>query len=330
MGAFFNMRGQDLRKLIDPNVGLSQEGWLDKIEDIALDNGDFEPLGPDHTALMIEGNEKLLVTFERIDDVRTQVNQDTPLAWQLSAGTEWSVLTILGSGDTWFRHPAVYQYFDRLIDDGYFDDFEQVVFYGAGAGGYAAAAFSVAAPGSTVLAISPQATMDPERAIWDPRFPKARRMDFTSRYGFAPHMAEAAAKMFVFYDPGEPLDAMHAALFSTDNIVPVRCRYFDGQIELFLRRMEVLPGLIQMAMRGRLSHHLISRGLRERRNYLPYLRRLLGAVDHREGIYLSALLCRSVLDRINAPRFQRRLAQAEKQLQSEGRDLPPKRLEKSA
>lgn len=330
MGAFFRMSGVDLRNLIDPNLGLSINEWLDKIEDIALDNGDFEPLGPDHTAILIEGNEKLLVTFERVEDVRNQVNQDTPLGWQLRHGQGWTVLTILGADQSWFRHRAVYEYFDRLIDDGFFDDYDQILFYGSGAGGYAAAAFSVAAPGATVMAISPQATLAPDLAIWETRFPAGRRMDFNSRFGFAPRMADAAEMVFVFYDPQEHLDAMHAALFNSDNVNRVRCRYFDGQIEMFLRRMEVLPGLVQMAMRGRLSNKIIARALRERRNYLPYLRRLLSAVDAKERTYLTALMCRSVLERINAPRFHRRLSQAEKQLAAEGRSLPRKRLAKSA
>jgi hypothetical protein len=43
------------------------------------------------------------------------------------------------------------------VDDGFFDEFEQVIFYGSGSSGYAAAAFSVAAPGATVIAVQPQA-----------------------------------------------------------------------------------------------------------------------------------------------------------------------------
>jgi hypothetical protein len=50
---------------------------------------------------------------------------------------------------------------------GFFDDFDQVVFYGAGQCGYAAAAFSVATPGATVVAIQPQATLDPRVTEWD-------------------------------------------------------------------------------------------------------------------------------------------------------------------
>lgn len=320
----------DLTSLIDANLGLSTEEWLDRVEDIALENGDFEPLGPDHSAILIEGNENLLVTFELVDSVRDQVNQDVPLGWQLRNGHGWTQLTILATRETWFRHRAVYQYFDRLIDEGFFDDFENVTFYGQGSAGYAAASFSVAAPGATVIALSPQATLDPRIAEWDHRFMSARRTDFTSRYGFAPQMVEAASRAIVLYDPAESDDAMHASLFYSDNVSRIRCRHFDGNIEHFLRRMEVLPGLITLAMRGRLRDKIIYRALRERRNYLPYLRRLLGVVDKMERPYLTGLLCRSVVSRINAPRFHRRLAQVEKSLAAEGRALPPQRLARSA
>ncbi|MEJ6745505.1 MAG: hypothetical protein QNK98_01850 [Yoonia sp.] len=51
-----------------------------------------------------------------------------------------------------------------MIDDGFFEDFYNVLFYGTHGGTYAAAAYSVAAPGCTVLALRPQATLDPRIA----------------------------------------------------------------------------------------------------------------------------------------------------------------------
>ena len=87
----------------------------------------------------------------------------------------WSHLCLLSHGDTWFRDNRVYGYFDRLIDDGFFDEFEQVIFYGAGACGYAAAAFSVAAPGAKRGDARPQATLDPRVAEWDDRYLHMRR-----------------------------------------------------------------------------------------------------------------------------------------------------------
>jgi len=311
-----------LSELIDPTLALPLSDWLDRVEDIALEFGDFEPLGPTHSAALIEDGPNLLVTFENIHDIRAQATTDVPLGWILSQHRGWSQLCMMSNQQSWFRHRAIYEYFDRLVDDGFFDRYERIVFYGAGACGYAAAAFSVAAPGSTLLLTCPQATQDPAAASWDNRFPTARRMDFTSRYGYAPDMAQAAARVFVLYDPDEPYDAMHAALFSGDHVVRIRCRRMGPQIEPFLRRMNLLEGLVLLAMRDRISAPIIYKALRERRSYLPYLRRLLAAVEGRNRPYLTGLLCRSVLTRTNAPRFGRQLAQAELELARAGKSLP--------
>ena len=130
----------------------------------------------------------------------------------------WSHLSIISDGDTSFHDPKVYSYFDRLDDDGIFDDFDHVVFYGAGPCEYAAAAFSVATPGATVVAIQPQATLDPQITEWDDRYVKMRRADFSSRYGYAPDMLDAAEQAYVIYDPCERLDAAHAAMFTRSNV----------------------------------------------------------------------------------------------------------------
>ena len=108
---------------------------------------------------------------------------------------------MVAEGQSWFRDPAVFAYFDRLVDDGFFDEFERVIFYGAGPCGYAAAAYSVAAPGATVVAVQPQATLDPRMTEWDDRFVEMRRTSFTDRYGYAPDMLDAADQAFVLYDP---------------------------------------------------------------------------------------------------------------------------------
>jgi hypothetical protein len=48
----------------------------------------------------------------------------------------------------------------------FFDDFDRVLFYGGGAAGCAAVAFSVAALDALVLVIQPQATLCRRQADW--------------------------------------------------------------------------------------------------------------------------------------------------------------------
>ena len=325
-----SMAEKRITELVDPAQNVPLDQWLSKIDDIAEDRGYFEPLGPDHSAIYIEGAPVLLVTFETIATVRGRADSDVPLGWELASKNNWSQLCLLSHSDTWFRHRAIYQYFDRLVDDGFFEDFEKVVFYGSGSCGYGAAAFSVAAPGSTVIVLQPQATLDPRVTEWETRFDNMRRISFTDRYGYAPDMLDAADRAFVVYDPEIPEDAMHAALYTRQNVTKIRSRHVGGEIEAFMRRTGIIEPLINLAMTDKLTAGDFYKMLRERRNYLPYLRRFLGAVEEEQRPFLTGILCRSVLQRINTPRFRRQFTRAERQLKEEGRQLPSSRKLESA
>ena len=241
-----------------------------------------------------------------------------------------SLLSLIAKGPTWFRDPAVYAYFDRLVDDAFFEDFDRIIFYGAGMCGYAAAAFSVAAPGATVIAVAPQATLDPAVALWDDRFVSLRRTDFTSRYGYAPEMLEAADKAYIVYDPTVELGAMHAALFRGPQVAHIRYRHGGIHIGADLQAMDIWGELFSRAAEGTLSEADFHSALRRRRDHLPYLRNLLNRVHIEDRDWLVALLCRAVLRTHDAPRFRHHLELSEHKLSIEGRQLPPQRKRRSA
>ena len=123
--------------------------------------------------------DKLFVSFESMSGIEALSETRTPIGFDMVGGAGWSSLSLLSHGDTWFRDPRVYAFFDQLQDDGFFDEFETVLFFGAGPCGYAAGAYSVTAPGARVLMLQPQATLDPRVAEWDDRFAEERRRDFT-------------------------------------------------------------------------------------------------------------------------------------------------------
>jgi hypothetical protein len=297
--------------------------WYARMEAVGAEQGRFERIGANHAALFIEQASTLLVTFECADTIRNTRLDQMPLAATLVDEAGWSQLTLIAEGDTWFRDPAVFAFFDRLVDEAFFDDFERVVFYGAGMCGYAAAAYSVAAPGSTVIALCPQATLDPRVTEWDDRFYAYRRLCFSNRYGYAPDMIDAAHRAYVLYDPQIPLDAMHAALFTRSNVVKLRCRHLGATLETNLLNMGVLTELIDAACEGQMSPRVFFQLLRARRRYLPYLRQLLRHVDRSGRPYLAALLCRTAMRRTSRPRFRRRLEELTEELTDQGRVLPP-------
>lgn len=288
--------------------------WLDGLEELGEERGYFQPLGAHHSVVLSDEGTTLLVTFEAAANIRAEDEAGRPLGWRLTEGSDWSSLCLIAHGDSWFRDRAVYGYFDRLVDDGFFEDFDRVVFYGAGMGGYAAAAFSVVAPGATVLTIAPQATLDVARAGWDNRFPKMRRTSFTDRYGYAPDMVENAKQVFIIHDPEIREDAMHTALFSRDNVTPLRCRFMGPELEHALVTMKILPALIKACAAGTLDAAAFARLYRARRRYFPYLRGLLLLLEAAKRPQLVVWLTNSVVKRLKAPRFRKAGARALKAL----------------
>lgn len=308
----------------DASAATDRDGWIAILDRITDDSGYLEALGPQHWAFFHDDGPVMLVTFETVEAIRARPDQ-MPFGWAMARAHGWSHLCMIGEGDTWWRSRRVWGYFDRLVDDAFFEDFDRVCFFGAGRAGYAAAAYSVAAPGATVLAVRPRATMDPAVAGWDPRDRGARRLDFTSRYGFAPDMTEGAGRVFVLADPAEPLDAMHMALFRRPWTTRLPARFSGAEPEAMLGHMGLLMPLVQAAVEGRLSPAVWAGMWRGRRMHAPWLRNVLARLGQGKSRLREAVFCRAVAARVNAPRFRRRLAELTEALEAEGIALPPQR-----
>lgn len=299
---------QDTPNTFDqPMAGLKKSEWLAKLAEIADAHGFYQDLGPRHASSYIDEQDTLLVTFETIQGIQALSDTGQPAGFDLVRALGWSHLCIVSDGDTWFRDDKVFEYFDNLTDDGFFDEFERVIFYGAGPGGYAACAFSVASPGATVVAIQPQATLDPKDASWDDRFPHMRRTDFAGRYGYAPDMLEAADQAFIIYDPRQNLDAMHAALFRRPNVSALHTPFMGGSVQSDLLEMQLLYRILAKAGAGKLTPASFARIMRARRDHAPYLRNLLAELDRAERPVLARALCENVVERMPAPKIKRRL-----------------------
>lgn len=293
-------------------LDLPRRDWLKAVEQIVEEDGYVETLGRRHHAIFVEKGDTLLVTFETLQGIHALSDMGQPLGWDMLRGHGWSNLCLTSHGDTWFRDKAVYGYFDRLIDDGFFDEFETVVFYGAGPCAYAAAAYSVASPGARVLAIQPQATLDPRMTEWDDRFTDMRMQDFTTRYGYAPEMLDAAEQGFVIYDPREKLDAMHAALFTRPNVEKFRMRFMGDALQTDLLEMGTWAPLLQAVATDQLTPQLFAKLYRVRRDYRPYLRNLLDQFESEGRAGLVEALCSNVSNRMRAPRFSKTLRRAQR------------------
>ncbi len=312
------------------STDLSDKEWLKALKRIGETEGYFTELTDAHSAIFVEqSHDVLFVAFETLFGIRSVSDSGMPLAFDICARRGWSHLSLIAETQDWFRDPHIWAYIDRLVDYGFFDDFDRVVFYGAGMCGYAAAAYSVAAPGATVIAVAPQATLDRQLTDWDDRFPSTRRLDFSSRYGYAPHMLEAAEAAYVVYDPDEKEDAMHASLFSGPNVHRFRYRRGrSGAIEADMRSMALISKLADCATDGELTPATFARKLKARKRHVPYLRALLARVLAEDRPKLTRQLCRAVLAEQPIPRFKHHLEAAERLLANGGEARrPPARVE---
>lgn len=310
------------RKLKEAKVNKADTDWHARLEKIADETGYHEPLGTDHEVLFHDDSPVLIVTFETRPQIEADPDEALPRGYKIAREQGWSALSLISSGESWFRDPAVFAYFDRLVDEAFFEDFDRVVFYGAGPCGYAAAAFSVTAPDATVLALAPQATLDPALAGWDDRFPYMRRTSFTDRYGFAPEMLDGVGKAFIFYDPFERLDAMHAALFARPCVSLMPCRHMGANPAAGFVDMDILDELLVEAGAGMLTAERFWQLFRARRKSNRYLFRLLNNLKAARRPLLEALVCRNVGLRLNRPRFRSRYETLADQLAEQGIELP--------
>ena len=164
--------------------------------------------------------------------------------------------------------------FERAVCSTVFNSQSQVLFYGNHQGAYAASAYSVAAPGSRVLAIRPIATQDPEITSWDRRYLNARQEDFKGRFGYAPDMIEAVDKAYIIFDPRNDLDAMHSALLLKDHVIALRTPMLEDNVEKTFVDMGILETIALKAMMGELTRFEFAKLYRKRRHNRLYLRTL--------------------------------------------------------
>ncbi len=297
----------------------TQTEWQKNLAGIGEKEGFFERLGDQHSALFVKRGSTLIVTFENLDHVYQNADDRMPWGYDFVQSSGWSMLGMMAHGWTWYRDDAVFDFFDRLRDSGFFGQFERVVFYGASMGAYAASVFSSAAPGATVICISPQATLNRDIASWETRYKRAWRRDFSSRYAYGPDLVKSAGAVYLFYDPTAALDAMHAALFRGDNVHKFHCRYFGHRIASLWLQLGILKPVILDSVDGTLSRHRFYGYLRARRENNRYHKEMLARLEKAGKPRRVIRFCKAILARRRGPAFRQALRRAEKQIATRSR-----------
>lgn len=288
-------------------VSEPREVWQSRIAAIPANDGFFKALGASHSALYVKRGQTLIVSFENLHDVYR--HGENRLPWGLGKGqpADWSVLGVMAHAPTWYRDAAVLDFFDHLQADGFFDQFDQIIFYGVSMGAYAACVFSSAAPGSTVIAISPQATLDPDLTPWETRFRAGRKWDYSARYGYAPDMLAEAEQVYLFYDPSTAQDAMHMVLFQGANLTKLKCRYMGQLISTYWHEMQIHNAVIERCIDQNLPAATFYHMLRARHASSRYQKEILERLLAQENHPLVVRYCTGVLARRRGPAFRKQL-----------------------
>lgn len=274
-----------------------EEGsWAEIATTLAGREGFFRE-SPDHSFLFIQRSDTLVVTFDNLDIAMGKREDRRPWGFSFIEKQGWSMLGVMANGWTWYRDPWVWQQFDDLRDSGFFKQFKRVVFYGASMGGYAACAFVAACPGADVVAISPQSTLDKTLVPWETRYHTAWGRDFSGAYGDAAQASQAAGRVFMLYDPYEPLDTGHADRFTGANVVKLRTPLLGHRLGSSLQQMGILAPITLAALNGTLTEAEFYRTLRARKTFPRYQRELFKRALDRGRPGLARKLGRWVLTR---------------------------------
>ena len=281
-------------------AGLSQIRWLDLLTGIGRDHGFFERISIDHLAMFVQENDTLLVSFDSAARVYAEEPEGFPLGFEMVQKRSWSLLSILSLRDPWFRSTDLIAFFDTLDHAGFFDSFAQVIFLGFGpANGHAACAYSAAAPGASVLASAPAATLDPDLV----GLARDGRRDFR-RYGDAPHLIGAARDAVILFDPIDAASCAHVSQFRAPHVTRAPLRFVGPAPHRLIRSGALLVPLLRALGNGRLSRSRVTDAIRPVRRRDPaYLWRLVQIAQARGQAGRARRIAQYAHDMTGDPRF---------------------------
>jgi hypothetical protein len=282
--AFSNQNDDEHVDLTDGEAGASDTGqpqWLADLRSSDFRRG-FYHSDRDFAGVFSERSiDQLIISFDNLSNVRDPSLTRDPWGYDFCRKRGFSQLGILSFQPNWFRDPALFEFLTGLRDDGFFRRFRRVALIGTSMGAYGAAAFASLAPGATVVAMSPQSTLDPARVPWEERFRVGQRQDWSGPFADAAQEVVEAERVYMFYDPLFAPDRQHAARFTSPNVLHMKTRHSGHKSALFLRRAELLSRVMEQAVSGDLTPQEFYRLYREGRRLPWYLNALTGAVMDR-------------------------------------------------
>lgn len=229
-----------------------------------------------HRLQFRQGGGTLIVSFDNAARAR-----NTPYAGRSIWGEKFyldeghSLLGVIAATSDWFRCRDLIAALENLAATGFFAKFDRVIFAGSSMGGFGAAAFAPLAPGCTVLALNPQATLERARVPWDRRFAEGLAQDWALPYGDAATGLTAAQVAYVFYDPLNRPDKRHAGMIAAASSARLIPMPGGGHgVPLMLVQTGLMKPVSRQIIAGTFDVSAFSRDIRSRKQTIRYHRML--------------------------------------------------------
>lgn len=161
------------------------------------------------------GSSTLLVTF---NPMTMRVSGNAFWADGFARKSGYSVIGIVSTGPNWF--PEICMEHAIAACQPIIDQYETVIAYGGSMGGYGALKFGDNLRAKSVVAFSPQYSIDPERTgSSDSRYHHFFDPEIHSNNAICPVDMTAVVDRYVFYDPGHPQDAFSVETIANQGAV---------------------------------------------------------------------------------------------------------------
>ena len=270
--------------------------------------------GAENALMFVPKTRRLIVSFDNIHGIK---NAETRWPWgmkRITQDLDCSLLGVMAVYRNWFRHDFVHDAFSVLRDSGFFDQFDDILFYGASMGGFGALTYSRVAPGSRVLAFAPQTTLDRRILPEDDRWGWTKKLDWDGPYADAAADTAAANAIYLISDPFFEPDARQIARLSQANVVHLRTPFMGHQLPNAFEQMGILRPLLQAAASGKLDANLFYNLYRARRDLPRFQHDLLMEAERRQKFRSAIRICEYTLKKRKAGNIQRSLDRLREEL----------------
>lgn len=206
-------------------------------------------------ALFVDEGDTLVISFDRADRLWDHGDAGLPLGFECVTALEYSLLSIMSVGRTWFRSAGVEDMLRALADDGTLASYAQVLIVASGPDcGHAAARAAQYIPGARVVLSRPVAAVSAAHAPFETRFRDARLSDPDTPPPLAPEALRNAAQTLVLFDPKITAEAAQAALLRAPQTTHLTLPHAGAALDRAMTRGEVLVPMLRQMAQGTLTN----------------------------------------------------------------------------